>query len=49
MTTNASWDTDALPEGEDKKRAVREMFDGMLVTAAEFPEGVDELPLAAAS
>lgn len=24
----------------------REMFEGMLVTAAEFPEGVDELPLA---
>ena len=29
MTTNASWDTETLPEGEDKKRAVREMFDAI--------------------
>lgn len=27
--TNASWDTDTLPQGEDKKRVVREMFDAI--------------------
>lgn len=29
MTTNSSWDTETLPEGEEKKRAVREMFDAI--------------------
>ena len=29
MTTNPSWDTATLPEGEEKKRAVREMFDAI--------------------
>lgn len=29
MTTNSSWDTEALPEGEEKKQAVREMFDAI--------------------
>lgn len=29
MTTNASWDRDTLPEGEEKKRAVRDMFDAI--------------------
>lgn len=29
MTTNPAWDTDTLPEGEQKKRAVREMFDAI--------------------
>lgn len=29
MTTNPSWDTETLPEGEEKKRAVREMFDAI--------------------
>lgn len=31
MTTNAgaSWDRDTLPEGEEKKQAVREMFDAI--------------------
>jgi demethylmenaquinone methyltransferase / 2-methoxy-6-polyprenyl-1,4-benzoquinol methylase len=27
--SNASWDTENLPEGEEKKRAVREMFDAI--------------------
>ena len=27
--TNASWDTETLPQGDDKKRAVREMFDAI--------------------
>ena len=26
---NASWDTETLPQGDDKKRAVREMFDAI--------------------
>lgn len=29
VTTNSSWDTETLPEGEEKKRAVREMFDAI--------------------
>jgi demethylmenaquinone methyltransferase/2-methoxy-6-polyprenyl-1,4-benzoquinol methylase len=29
VTTNASWDRDTLPEGEEKKRAVRDMFDAI--------------------
>ncbi|MGA1075155.1 MAG: ubiquinone/menaquinone biosynthesis methyltransferase [Ilumatobacteraceae bacterium] len=29
MTTNPSWDTERLPEGDEKKRAVREMFDAI--------------------
>jgi demethylmenaquinone methyltransferase/2-methoxy-6-polyprenyl-1,4-benzoquinol methylase len=29
VTTNPSWDTERLPEGDDKKRAVREMFDAI--------------------
>ena len=29
VTTNPSWDTERLPEGEEKKRAVREMFDAI--------------------
>lgn len=29
MTTNPSWDTELLPEGEEKKQAVREMFDAI--------------------
>jgi demethylmenaquinone methyltransferase/2-methoxy-6-polyprenyl-1,4-benzoquinol methylase len=29
MPTNASWDRDTLPEGEEKKRAVRDMFDAI--------------------
>lgn len=29
MTTNAAWDRDTLPEGEEKKRAVRDMFDAI--------------------
>lgn len=29
VTTNPSWDTETLPEGEEKKRAVREMFDAI--------------------
>ena len=29
MVTKASWDTETLPQGDDKKRAVREMFDAI--------------------
>ena len=29
VTANASWDRDTLPEGEEKKQAVREMFDAI--------------------
>jgi demethylmenaquinone methyltransferase/2-methoxy-6-polyprenyl-1,4-benzoquinol methylase len=29
MTTNPSWDRDTLPEGDEKKRAVRDMFDAI--------------------
>jgi demethylmenaquinone methyltransferase/2-methoxy-6-polyprenyl-1,4-benzoquinol methylase len=29
VTTNASWDRDTLPQGEEKKRAVRDMFDAI--------------------
>jgi demethylmenaquinone methyltransferase/2-methoxy-6-polyprenyl-1,4-benzoquinol methylase len=29
VTSNASWDTEHLPEGEEKKQAVREMFDAI--------------------
>ncbi len=29
MTTNASWDRETLPEGEEKKQAVRDMFDAI--------------------
>ena len=29
MTTNRSWDTETLPEGAAKQRAVREMFDAI--------------------
>ena len=29
MTANASWDRETLPEGEEKKQAVREMFDAI--------------------
>jgi demethylmenaquinone methyltransferase / 2-methoxy-6-polyprenyl-1,4-benzoquinol methylase len=29
VTTNASWDRDTLPEGEEKQRAVRDMFDAI--------------------
>jgi demethylmenaquinone methyltransferase/2-methoxy-6-polyprenyl-1,4-benzoquinol methylase len=29
VTTNPSWDTETLPEGDEKKRAVREMFDAI--------------------
>lgn len=29
MSTTASWDRDTLPEGDDKRRAVREMFDAI--------------------
>lgn len=29
MVTNASWDRETLPEGEEKKQAVRDMFDAI--------------------
>ena len=29
VVEHASWDTEALPQGDDKKRAVREMFDAI--------------------
>lgn len=29
VTTNSSWDTETLPEGDEKKQAVREMFDAI--------------------
>jgi demethylmenaquinone methyltransferase/2-methoxy-6-polyprenyl-1,4-benzoquinol methylase len=29
VTSNASWDRETLPEGEEKKRAVRDMFDAI--------------------
>jgi demethylmenaquinone methyltransferase/2-methoxy-6-polyprenyl-1,4-benzoquinol methylase len=29
MSADASWDRDTLPEGEEKKRAVRDMFDAI--------------------
>jgi len=29
VTANASWDRDTLPEGEEKKQAVRDMFDAI--------------------